>query len=310
MSSAALKAEVQPEIDWQALIEEGTKKFLDQVDWSQNAAAIFITPKGGFLNYQGSVCHHFLYDKCAKFIINGLQDGEEYGDNIGRILPKEVELWYLDWLLNRSPYADAFITKDAEKALETRIVVSSGDHPGNYVGGSIVSLRLLWEHTYAAQAAYDLHKAGVHEDVAFLLGHTVSVERKITPDSPTEWTNNTSWHSSIDVGTMGFKGVKKFMAHEPTTKTGIYAKQGQFSGYSAMYRSADTSLTAYIRANFPYERYRDAPKAAVNTNPFMASKAVLEPARRAGGHSAPYYKAIEVMAEWAQTHLMEKINAA
>lgn len=310
MASAALKVEVHPEIDWEDRIENATKEFLEDVVWKENAAANFIDSNGKILGTSSSVCHHFLCGHKAKFIINGLQDGENYGENIGRILPKEVEVWYLDWLLNRSPYADAFITKDAEKALETRIVVSSGDHPGNYVGGSIVSLRLLWEHTYAAQAAYDLHKAGVHEDVAFLLGHTVSVERKITPDSPTEWNNNTSWHSSIDVGTMGFKGIKNFMAHKPTNKTGIYAKQGQFSGYSAMYMSDGVRLTEYIRVNFPYERYKDAPKALVNTNPFMASKAALEPARRAGGDSAPYYKAIEVMAEWAQTHLMEKINAA
>lgn len=305
MAEAAIKVD---DVGWQPLIDKAKSKLLEEVEWRQNAAASFISPQGK-ISFKQSVCHHILRGHPAKFIINGLQDGDDYGDNIGRILPKEVEVWYLDWLLNRSPYADAFITKDAVKALEERIVVSSGDHAGNYIGGSIVSLRLLWEHTYAAQAAYDLHQAGVAEHLAFLLGHTIQVERKIKEDSVTEWSANTSWHSSIDVGCMGFKGIKAFFKHKPTyVSDNIYSKAGQYEGYSRMYQSEGESLTDCIRHNFPFHLYKDGPPPPTSTNPFMASKKVLEVNHALPGISAPYNKAIKVMAEWAKTHLMEKIN--
>lgn len=310
MASAALKIELAPvgEVNWEEVIERTKEEFLSDSRWSQNAGAVFIDATGEISDYYGSVCHHFLRGHKAKFIINGLQDGESYGDNIGRILPKVVEVWYLDWLLNRSPYSDAFITKDAVKALEECIVVSSGDHPGNYVGGSIVSLRLLWEHTYVAQSAYDLHKAGVPEDLAFLLGHTIQVERKIKPESYTEWSANTSWHSSIDVGQMGFVGVKAFMQHKPTSLSdNLYVKSGQYSGYSALFSSGGRSLWATVSQDFPYHLCVAAPPPKVDTNPFQAAKKQIAAPRN---HSVSYDKAIEVMAEWAKTHLMKEIDNA
>lgn len=318
MANAARKAEVVvgPDMAYYGpFIDQARDELLACVRKRENSACSFVGPKGGIDTVSGSVCHSFMHGHSSKFVINSLQTGEAYGENPGRILPKETELWFVEYILNRSPYADTFITKDPVRALERGFTISSGDHPGNLVGAGVVALRRLWEHVYVAQSAYDLHKAGVPEDLAFLIGHAIQVESKIKPDSVTSWSNNLNWHTSVDIGLMSFKFVKNFFEHKLVTPNDHYVNGGRYNGYSNMYGySYEGNLSSYITGNFPYHLYKGdkAPVAVVGTNPFIAAKKALEKAepKVRNEHTAPYAKAIEVMAEWAKTHLMEKINRA
>lgn len=305
MAEVAERVEVK--INWDAKVAEAVAMLVDGRDITDNAACSYVS-KGGVLdaNY-GCVCHAFLAGRRAKFLINSLQTGEGYGSNPGRILPKETELWFVDYILNRSPYAKTFISKDAVKALEEGITISSGDHPGNLVGGAVVALRRLWEHIYVAQVAYDLTKAGVNEDLAFLLGHCIQSPSEIKDDTNVSWSACLNWHTSIDPGVMGFKQMKAFLDHAPVDlHKANYVDNGDYRGYSNMFGvSRDGSYHSYVTNNFPYNLCKDQPKVTSN-NPFAASL----PKKAGPARSAPYAKAIEVMATWANTHLMEKIQNA
>lgn len=303
MVSAALKQVV--EIDYGPIIEEAKAQHSAKKPWSNNASGTFITIDGEISRTEHSVCHHYLANQYAKYVVNGLQDGHAYGDNPGRILPKEVELWFVDYILNRSPYAITFVEKDAVKALETRLTVSSGDHPGNLVAGGVVALRRLWEHVYVARAAYDLVQLGVNEDLAFILGHTIQSPSKIDEHTKVSWTANLSWHTSVDPGIMDFKAIKNFLGHKVAHPGASYVSSGIYRGYSNMFGTGG-GLTGYIHKNFPVHLYNGQAKA-IDNNPFAAAKL---PEPKGNAKTAPYPKAIEVMAEWAKTHLMEKINAA
>lgn len=300
----ALAERVEVKIDWAALIEKAKEQHVANVKWKDNASGTFISADGRIRETEESVCHHYMRKK-AKFVINGLQDGHGYGENSGRILPKEVELWFVDYILNRSAYEAVFVEKDAAKALETRLTVVSGDHPGNLVGAACVALRRLWEHVYVARAAYDLVQAGVPEDLAFIIGHTIQAPNNIEHDTQVSWTANLNWHTSIDPGYMGFKELKNWMEHKLLTPNGPYVTSGKYDGYSAMY-GIGNGLVQIIRNHFPVHLYKDQPKA-VSTNPFAAAKLPV-----AGGqdNTTNYAKAIEVMAEWAKTYLMEGIKRA
>lgn len=300
------------EINWEAKIAQAKAEFLKKVDWSQNAACAFVGPKGGVTSdgyaTSGSVCHSFLDRAPVKFLINGLQEGSSYGDNPGRILAPEVELWFVDYILNRSPYAETFVTKDAETALKERITVSSGDHPGNLVGAGVVALRRLWEHVYVARAAYDLVQKGVNEDLAFLVAHAIQSPSDINDDTTVSWTANLNWHTSIDIGVMSFKACKNFMERKLTDPNELYSEAGRYRGYSAMYNGGKgASLSSYILTKFPTAKLHDKGPKKASTNPFTAAKPQVAVGH---GKTAPYHKAISVMAEWCNTHLMEKINNA
>lgn len=289
------------------LIERLDKK---RLKWSQNAAIVGVWPdrKDGVAPENphfstNQACHAGMSELAgAARVVNALMGGEGYAT--GRVLGPEIELWFVDYILNRSPYAETFITKDAAKAIEQEYTVSSGDYPANQVAAGMVALRRLWEYTYVAAAAYALVEAGVNEDLAFLLGHTVSTANVPGPGADTSWNACHSGHCSVNPAAMGFDTVKNFLDHKVVKPTGKLVGGANYYGYDAMYgEHKTTSYCKFVADNFPYDRCKGG-AATVNLNPFTAALVVNQ------HQSAPYKKAIEVMAEWANTTLMEKIQNA
>lgn len=292
-------------------VEEAAETLLDKLDkghlqWSENAAIVGVyEDEKRPAKFSGTqVCHAGLSSLTGSIrVVSALMSGEGYAT--GRVLGKEVELWFVDYILNRSPYAETFVTKDAQQALEQKYTVSRGDVPANLMSAGMVALRRLWEYTYVAAAAYSLAKAGVNEDLAFLLGHTVCTADAPHAASNTSWSGCHSGHCSINPCCMGWKAVKAFMAHKPTQPKGLYCKDTSYDGYDAMFGKVvhgQEDYCKFVNQQFPYEKCKG--QAGPNLNPF--TKALSQNK----GNQVPYDKAIEVMAEWANTTLTEKINNA
>lgn len=294
------------ELDWGNLITQAKEQLKKAVGGrNQNAAGAFINRHGDIEVTGGYVCHAFMAARPTKIFINSLQEGSGYGDNPGRILSAEVEHWFVDYLLNRSAYKDAFITKDAAVALEEQMVVMDGEQPGNLVGGAAVALRRLWEHVYVARSAYDLAQQGVNEDLAFAIGHTIQAPSEIKDNTNVSWSANLNWHTSLDPGCLSFRGLANLIAHKfkPTEK---YITSGNYRYYSGMFSDGDGDLVEIIRQDFPYAECRGE-TSGPSLNPFGAA---LKAEQKVLGNSVPYSRAIAVMAKWANTFLMEKIKNA
>ena len=284
------------------LIERLDKK---RLKWSMNAAIVGIYDDEKLRPYFSSnqSCHAGMSQLagCSR-VVNALMTGEGYAT--GRVLSEEVELWFIDYILNRSPYAETFITKDAVKAREQRYTVSSGDYPANHVAAGMVALRRLWEYTYVAAATYSLAKAGVNEDLAFLLAHLVSTGNNPTDGAATTWSACHNGHCSVNPAAMDWPCVKNFLGHKITKPTGKLSAGANYYGYDGMFGEViGQSYYRYVAADFPYAKCRG--DTTVNLNPFTAALVA-----NVAINSVPYHKAIEVMAEWANTTLMEKIQHA
>lgn len=283
------------------LIERLNKR---RLKWSQNAAIVGVYEDERLKPYfsGNQACHAGMSQlQGCKVVVNALMSGEGYAT--GRVLPRETELWFVDYILNRSPYAETFISKDAEMALERKFTVSSGDYPANQVAAGLVALRRLWEYTCVAAAAYSLAQAGVNEDLAFLLGHLVNTSNSPKGNEDTSWSGCHNGHCSINPAAMGWFEVKNFLDHKVIKPTGKLSAGANYYGYDAMFgQQVGVSYYSFVSNNFPYAKCKG--EAAVNLNPFTAAIAIN------ARNSAPYAKAIEVMAEWANTVLMEKINNA
>ncbi|MNU58871.1 hypothetical protein D3C71_480200 [compost metagenome] len=275
----------------------------NKLKWSMNTAIVGVKKNGATHFSTNQSCHAGLggMAPCER-VVNALMDGHGYAE--GRGLSKEAELWFVDYILNRSPYAETFITKDAKLALEQKYTVSDGHHPANLVAAGMVALRRLWEYTWVLAAAYDLAKEGVNEDLAFLLGHTVATQSVPTDHSPTSWNSCTAGHCSVNPGVMDWPVVKNFLEHKVIQPKGLLSQGAGYMGYDGMYgQYKHESYFSFVKNHFPYARCTGS-KEVVNLNPFMAAKQAEFKDNR-----VPYRKAIEVMAEWAKTTLMEKINA-
>ena len=81
----------------------------------------------------------------------------------------------VDWLVNRSPWAMSFVSKDADKILEQGYVVSNTRYCGNIMVGGSIALRSITEYTSIGETFYHLVSAGANENFAFLMSHFGSV---------------------------------------------------------------------------------------------------------------------------------------
>lgn len=114
-----------------------------------------------------TICDYPSRTGTALVVVNNLQSmtyREEY--------PKELVIRYLDYLMNRSPWSDAFLIKDAERAYGEKVTFHRCDVPSNYMVGALTAVRNISEefnknhiHHWAA-----LVEAGCSEDWAWLLG--------------------------------------------------------------------------------------------------------------------------------------------
>jgi hypothetical protein len=296
-------------VDLDKATDEAAKELILRLDngrmqWRLNTAIVGVKAAGNTHFSTNQSCHAGLGNMApCKRVVNALMDGEGY--DVGRVLDDEVELWFVDYILNRSAYAETFITKDAKLALEQRYTVSDGDHPANLMAAGMVALRRLWEYPYVAKAAYDLAQAGVNEDLAFLLGHLISTKSNPDARSNARWDSCHNGHCSVNPAVMGWKSVKNFLDHKVIQPKGLFSHGAGYMGYDAMYGERQgESYYKYVSANFPYDLCEDDGKGAPNLNPFQASINVV------ARNQVPYGKAIKVMAEWVKTTLMEKINNA
>lgn len=100
----------------------------------------------------------------------------------------EVARRFLEWFLNYSPYHTVWATKSPRTAMKDGILVGNTNVPGNLVGGAMFATRSLWEHNARVAKIWDVFvKAGMHPDIAFLLGHTYVVNGGNISFSPINW---------------------------------------------------------------------------------------------------------------------------
>jgi len=139
------------------------------IDRGDIATFFVMTKSGGFNRRDDGPCHAQLrapvgkaYRACT-FVSNRRRD--YVGD--------EKALKFLDYLINRSPYAMAFITKDANEALERGMELNV-DAPYEVFGAAAIMTRMLWENYSQLEMWLKLLKEGVSEDMALVGAHIAS----------------------------------------------------------------------------------------------------------------------------------------
>lgn len=278
----------------------------------QNAATSHLDAYGvSQYSTGGNVCHNHMNNNGYQYVVNCLMIGTSYTHTKGRCLPYEAELWFVDYIINRSAYSSAFISKDAEQCLKDQMTISSGDHPSNFMVAGLVALRRLWEYTTVVSVAYALAQQGVNEDLAFILGHLAQVAEDPSEKSVLTWNACKAGHCSLNPQRMDFKALQNFLNHKVIKPNALWSSgNSDYHGYDGMYSEEDypgSDIYTYVLRNFPYYEYEGKPAPGVGLNVFAKAIPVKEKADIKGAH---FNKAITVMAGWAKTHLMEKINNA
>lgn len=81
---------------------------------------------------------------------------------------------FIDYLVNRSIYHHAFVSKSADKIIHDRCLLLRTDVNNDYLAAACIASRALWEKVPVLNSWYNMVKDGVDERVAHMLAHAVS----------------------------------------------------------------------------------------------------------------------------------------
>lgn len=266
-----------------AFLNEGKR------DWTQCAAINIIYEDSTHVS-PNQACHAGL----ANTHYNGFKEKGAIAVVSALMKPKPAEMleeeeayYFLDWLLNRSPYAETFITKSADEALYYKATISSAFHPSNLMAAGMVASRRLWEYPVIARVMVALSKAGVNEDLAYYLAHLFA--GRFDKVGNCSWSACSSAHCSIGPEVMDEKALLAFLQHKVKTPNKTYNEHYRYGGYDAMYGTGK-ALYKHIHAGFPY---KGAVKA-IDVNPFPKDNVHGVDAKK----SAPYQDCIDRMVDY------------
>lgn len=208
-------------------------------------------------------------------------------------LPQKVLEAYYHYLLNDSPLADAFLSKNAKLCLQKcRVFMAAHRVPSNVLMCALQSLRRAWEGPKTIQTWYNLVKNGVFPDVAFVAKDVFNVEANSNGDYTVFVRAVATAHNFVPASDLSKKWFNNFLASKVKKPNPTW----YFSG-STSYRSPYNVVEAYgntFNGNSQFPSTMDILQSAFSefglerkndekTNPFYkAAKRILEKEKAPG----------------------------
>lgn len=175
-------------------------------------------------------------------------------------VPKKVQEAWTEWLLKRSPWSKIPIQTTVEFALKKGFVIQDMDIPANYLVNFLIATRMPCEHGEHVNRWYKFTKAGVPENVAFILGcFTNDKGQSICPNYG---------HHPFDSGCFHMTAVENFVKGEIARPNQPYSKSPlYYPCNSVWYKEKGTDFELYIK-----ERYHKLiPKQSKDTRIFKVN---------------------------------------
>jgi hypothetical protein len=263
---------------------EAIKKFTRKAtNHSCNAYYGWISPNEGLISSDGWYCHKsFGQGSCyqsASYGVSASRAGR-YGHK------KEDEILWIDWLVNVSPFKDAFFEKDPNKIYEECYVMNL-NVPGNLLLGALVSSRAPNDIVYkddvvpAFKSWLKLVKMGVDPTRALVYASFFRRSNKV-------------WGVVTDIDVehwMYFPHSRKeeyiynFLSSNPVNTSTLYNECGRFFNRGKDYQKGNLTLSNLWSldekqycitqgSNFNYIRSIKSETNSINLNIFFKDKRV------------------------------------
>lgn len=194
-----------------------------------NSYGAFILKDDTYLKVGRWVCHGWLSDYNVSHHILNIKDRDKIKvQGISYVLSavmkphvsKGLLLRFVDWLINRSPWAAIFVDKNPESVVKYGYVVDA-NYPANFIASAMIASRFVTE-SYVAKgevedrcAVYEeLLNMGVTENEAFFFAHmyTASNAKSVYPIQFSRWS---SGHSTFSAYNYQENYVRSFLTGKP-----------------------------------------------------------------------------------------------
>lgn len=186
----------------------------------------------------------------------------------------KASIKWIDFLVNESPFAIAFLEKDANVIWENQSFVLDVKCPNNLFAAAAIQSRRLWEHNGDVWGWYKMVEAGINPHLAMLFSHFVDgVEAK-----PYCNIGQGNGHRALDVGNMSGEDVINFMEGniEYAMKDKPYYQDSTYDKVSALFirtkgNKIRNFLTDHNKEAFDYACRIKQEEGKVCLNPFVKS---------------------------------------
>lgn len=191
--------------------------------------------------YQGQVCHRAMQEDSGfpvQYIATiGVNRSERHNGWVKGLPGDEAMRFYITYLTNYSPYADAFLTKDPDYIMEHGYVLTA-DAPKRIVVGACYATRQIWERPQRAEGFLALYKAGIPLDAAFVFGCQTSEYK----NGKMKMTEAGGSHSHLNNYQISDECILNFIDHTPQHPGKPYKED--------CYASRDVSVDAMWSSKF------------------------------------------------------------
>jgi hypothetical protein len=257
--------ERRAKIPKEELVKDAKKILFDHKDFGHNGIAIHIR-RGRALTVDTGPCHGFVRNmggSSSLAIVTLVKRSHHERKQVEDTILER----YLDFVMNRSPWASCFEDKNAKDAVRNKCVELRTDVPANLLQGALMTTRHTWEMKTRVELWYALVGEGVDERIAFLAMNFAfySISEKVL------LAENDSDHSPINPSSLTGKGVASFMTSpRKDLLTGGYNKGGDYRGVMAMWSGGEQPIYNSFHRGF-IAFGTSAPDSMV-VNPFIKAK--------------------------------------
>lgn len=138
--------------------------------------------------------------------LNGLQDNDNNSSYPEQEMPIVRE--YIDWLVNESPYAPTYVSKDVDKILEDGVFVQDITMDNRLVTCGAIAQRFLYESSFTdlKHVWKGLVNEGVNKAFAFVVSYMFSYKEGIVTVGKERW-----GHTEPSRGRLSKNSLKKFL---------------------------------------------------------------------------------------------------
>lgn len=194
---------------------------------------------------------------------------EEINVSGTKFLSHDDRVEYYDYLMNRSPYKDVFITKSYQEAVDNGYIVASCNHPGNLIIGAMQAARKIWEYTHITKGFLDIRELGYEENIALMLAYTISSGLYRGTSTFNKYFECRGFeHSPLCMETMSKGGANNFRHGVMGNPNEVYTTYQCYDDVYGLWNGGQGDITYlhhFIRNVLPFTRKTDTLDVFSNT---------------------------------------------
>lgn len=211
------------------------------------------------------------------FILSSSVKKDYFNGACGWLINSGAAKSWIDYLVNRSPYADMFTDKDYESILELGYVVNC-NAPSNAVSAALTATRQIWEYP-ARVVAFHMLKEHINENLAYVMCMSASGDVRNGVLETLTWNNQCTSHTPFNIIEISDLGVVSYILGASHKCNEDITKSQRYSYPNMVHDLHEFCDKKTRKKNSLFEELKrlEIPEVKVNTdNPFEIPKTEVD----------------------------------